>query len=490
MIERSGVVTLIEERITAYQVKPGRPRELGVKALLVALLANAREGHLYLIGVPGFLNALSTRERQRLGVGRTGKVTRRQVESLYGLISRSLRGDGDGLKSFDEVCHRLLVASSQADTKSKRDIAIDGTSIASWGTYRSVKKAKKGAKAGEKVPTDPDARWRGRGVDAWKRPVFGYDLTVSVTIPDPTGRPVALAATSMRFRPAGTQTITMALAVALDTAQDRGGLGDVIADREYTQRIDGADFILPLRALGAEPVFQLKSTQQGGRGTQRGALVIDGQPYSPALPDGLRDLRMPAVNAPLAALAEYQRKIGLREKYRLIPHGSRKADGSQVYQCPASAGRLRCPLVAGSQLLALGTMPAFPPMNPMPGSVCTRKYTTFAADELPLSQREQYGSFDWYVSMNRRSRVEGFFGNLKDRARENVTRGAIRVMGLVKTGLLVAMAVASLNLRLADKWDDGRAEATTVRKKGRPRKQGVSAYVRAFALSGTGPPVE
>ncbi len=166
MIERSGVVTFIEERIAAHQVKPGRPRELSVKALLVALLANAREGHLYLIGVPEFLNSLSTRERQRLGVGRTNKVTRRQVESLYGLISRSLRGDGDGLDSFDEVCHRLLAASSHTDTKMRRDIAIDGTSIASWGTYRSVKKARKGAKAGERVPTDPDARWRGKGVDA------------------------------------------------------------------------------------------------------------------------------------------------------------------------------------------------------------------------------------------------------------------------------------------------------------------------------------
>jgi hypothetical protein len=89
----------------------------------------------------------------------------------------------------------------------------------------------------------------------------------------------------------------------------------------------------------------------------------------------------------------------------MVPHGSRKADGSQVYQCPASAGKLRCALVASSQLLALGTMPAFGPTKPMPGSVCTKKFTTFAASELPLSQRSQYGSFDWYVSMNRRNRV-------------------------------------------------------------------------------------
>ena len=102
-----------------------------------------------------------------------------------------------------------------------------------------------------------------------------------------------------------------------------------------------------------------------------------------------------------------------------------------------------------------------------------------AADELPLSQREQYGSFEWYVSMNRRNRVEGFFGNLKDRARANIRRGTIRVMGLVKTELLVAMAVASLNLRLGEKWEDTKNETSPVKKIGRPRKEGVAAYARA-----------
>ena len=107
---------------------------------------------------------------------------------------------------------------------------------------------------------------------------------------------------------------------------------------------------------------------------------------------------------------------------------------------------------------------------------------------VPLSQREQYGSFDWYVSMNRRNRVEGFFGNLKDKARENLTRGTIRVMGLVKTGLLVAMAVASLNLRLGEKWETTQREQTSSKKMGRPRKVGVAAYARAFAIAATGPP--
>ena len=73
VIDRSGVVALIEERIISYQAKSGRPRELSVKALLVALLANAQNGNLFLISVPSDLNALSVRDRNRLGVERTGR---------------------------------------------------------------------------------------------------------------------------------------------------------------------------------------------------------------------------------------------------------------------------------------------------------------------------------------------------------------------------------------------------------------------------------
>ena len=52
---------------------------------------------------------------------------------------------------------------------------------------------------------------------------------------------------------------------------------------------------------------------------------------------------------------------------------------------------------------------------------------------LALSQRERFGSFDWYLSMNRRNRVEGLFGNLKDKARGDLNRGTIRVRGIFKT---------------------------------------------------------
>lgn len=119
------------------------------------------------------------------------------------------------------------------------------------------------------------------------------------------------------------------------------------------------------------------------------------------------------------------------------------------------------------------------PANAAPGSVCAKKYTTFQATDAPLSQRDLFGSAQWYSSMSWRSRVEGFFGNVKNEACENLRRGTIRVRGLVKTGMLVAFAVASTNLRLADSFAK-RAPNMPSKKRGRPKKTGVIEYADVF----------
>ena len=97
VIDRSGIVELIEERITERQARPGRPRQISVRALLIALLANAESGRLFLIQVPGFFDSLPPKTRERLGVTRVGRVTRRQVESLYGLIADHSRTRARGV---------------------------------------------------------------------------------------------------------------------------------------------------------------------------------------------------------------------------------------------------------------------------------------------------------------------------------------------------------------------------------------------------------
>jgi hypothetical protein len=54
------------------------------------------------------------------------------------------------------------------------------------------------------------------------------------------------------------------------------------------------------------------------------------------------------------------------------------------------------------------------PKTAAANSVCSKRYTTFQATDLPLSQRELYGSDEWFKSSARRNRIEGLFGNLKN----------------------------------------------------------------------------
>ena len=154
----------------------------------------------------------------------------------------------------------------------------------------------------------------------------------------------------------------MGLACVGDAAARRGALGDVLVDRGYTMSNNRKDFILPVRALGGEPVFELRDNQLGSSGTLRGAVIVDGRPYSPSMPKKLhliKQVKHTETYQPNPdVVAEYEAAIKERSVYAFVSHGVRRPNGSQVYMCPAAAGKLRCPLVASSLLLALGKMPA------------------------------------------------------------------------------------------------------------------------------------
>ncbi|MGI8986100.1 MAG: hypothetical protein ACR2GM_04805, partial [Nocardioidaceae bacterium] len=63
-----------------------------------------------------------------------------------------------------------------------------------------------------------------------------------------------------------------------------------------------------------------------------------------------------------------------------------------------------------------------------------------------------WGSPNWIRAFNRRSRVEGWFGNLKNDNTEALGRGAFRVLGICKTSIMVAVFAAATNLRLLRAW--------------------------------------
>lgn len=485
LLDRSGLPDRLEQLLHAANGGRGRPRQLPVRALLLALLLLVSEGRPHLVRVAPLLNGLPTGDRARLGVDRPGGVTLRQVQALFERLSSVLGVDG-----LDRFCDDLLDATVPEESSGSSSLAVDASDIPTWGKPAGMWRGKKRA-AG-----DPDARWRGADADrSWKQPLFGFDLTAAVSVKDLDGPEVPLVARRIRLRPAASGTVATGLEVVASAALAQGRLGDVLVDRDYSKSKHGEDFVLPTRALGGRPVFDLTTYQLGVSGTVRGALVIDGQLFSPGTPKALRDLVPPGANSAPEVVEEYREKVTRRAAYALPRHGSPKPSGAQTFTCPARAGRLSCPLVpAGQARTRKGTVP-LPVLSPPPvaldGTVCSQRYVSVDAADLPLDQQHLFGSWEWARSYARRSRVEGFFGSVKNQACENLNRGSIRVVGLVKTGVLVALAVASANLRHVDSFR-ARTPKPVRPKVGRPRRAGVRVHLPAgVAVSdapATGPP--
>ena len=77
----------------------------------------------------------------------------------------------------------------------------------------------------------------------------------------------------------------------------------------------------------------------------------------------------------------------------------------------------------------------------IPGSVLSK-----------LRQRDPWESPKWIDSFARRSAIEGIFGNLRNQSTQNIKRGFCRVVGLVKTSLMLTFEVVAANIRLVRKW--------------------------------------
>ena len=130
--------------------------------------------------------------------------------------------------------------------------------------------------------------------------------------------------------------------------------------------------------------------------------------------------------------------------------------GSRRFQCPALAGTVGCPLREGTVDIAIeGNLPLIttPPAAETAPTCCTQSTVELKEDgQRKLWQREYWGSKPWVLSNNRRTYVEGAFGNIKNPSTENLSRGTFRITGLARVTLFLGLASAAHNVRLHRNW--------------------------------------
>jgi hypothetical protein len=160
-------------------------------------------------------------------------------------------------------------------------------------------------------------------------------------------------------------------------------------------------------------------------------------------------------SATKAQLSEFHRLIALRQAYALRRIS---VEGGQRMSCPAIAGTVGCArkdLTIEAAIIRKLPIIINPPDDDVAPKCCTQTTVTMGPDaQRKLWQQEYWGSPAWILSNNRRTFVEGVFGNVKNASTENLCRGFFRITGLARVTLLVGIALVAHNARQPGNWHD------------------------------------
>ena len=483
IIDASGAAPRIEAMLPIGI----RVRQLRVRTLLAGMCLTQADGRpAHLTRVHQALTALSEDDQRRLGVladwkGGPHLLTYRQTEYTFGLVADALGKDKpDGLPSgrLQGICDDLLEASVPGEFKdASRSLAVDWTDLESFS---------RPPPRGTRDCADPEASWghrRNNLLRSQDELFFGYYFSAGTMeceengpeVPELTRRTTVC---SCRRDPA------RALVPVLTAMPEHGiPLGDILDDSGYSHRIP-QHWAAPLRAAGARLVQDLHPHDRGPRGTHDGAIISNGNLYCPRTPRPLLELGPLARTATKEQAADHDRTTAELARYK---HGRLTADDADGYhrvQCPAAAGKIRCPLRPASMTLDRDRPEILrPPEHPQ--ACCTQQTITIPPDVLAkTAQKHDYPSAAWRRSYARRTGAERGFATAKDPATNDIARGWCRLMGLAPLMLFTTTLLVVRNQRILAAWnarqeDNQRRAAAGLPPRTRKRRRKTIAMLAA-----------
>lgn len=484
VVDSSGVADQLERLL---KKTTGRPRQLKVRALLVAFLVLAIDDRaLHLKAATKLLFCkLAGPWRADLGItgdasGRKALLARyRQVRYLFGLIvsvfDPCALPNGKlvpvGLEQKAKVAAPGQTASKQAALQKfindllwasvgvcsgeelsgfDGSVGLDATPVPLWSRGPS--------KSAGTAASDPDGGWYvregdhreapGPGAKALRKIYWALEATVVTMGRAPGSEPLypnlvlGLSLARPGQDPAGS-------AVRLLAGVRRRGwpAGYLGVDRGYSQCLP-EQFHLPVRALGYRVVMDYKLTELGRQASSQGAVMVDGNFYCPAMPEDLvaasSDKRAGRTSDEI-----YKARIAARAAWRLVRKAGPDQDGYERFACPAQGGHphLACPLRPGAK--SVGKVPVLSPPE-VPPKVCTQSAITVAPDVGARHRQDlAFGTEEWartYATY--RNTTEGWNGFAKDTAHEALAQpGRRRVRGIAAQSILVTVQFMAANIR-------------------------------------------
>lgn len=482
VIRRSGLAVYLETRLRAGRV--GASRDLLTEILLAACIVVFGAGNrtATLVQVHEVLTeklvvSVQVRIGTRRRVGLVWRViTIRQVRYLFNRICYLLDFSPHTTKltaqeraeredAMFRQLNELIRASIPRDVPHADTLAVDATSMRTWalpcGTLPSAKgeddyRSDTSAFARQNGGSwDPDARHghQTKTHENASEMSFGHMAIASVGIHPPKSEFATLKLVeTFVLTPNGYNVPKPTLRMLDEYRQAGHALGSILVDRGFSYW-EAEGWARELLARRIQQTMDMHPADRGARpdpGT--GVLMIDGWPYLPWTPKDLHMIPPPPrlkVKKPkpgtkpkkwatyrrnLAALTAFRRVQAELEQYALTPNVKPRPDGGRQFKVPQFA---RERATAKDRRTTVFRQPTVT----VPGHVSTK-----------LRQHYRWGSDAWIAEYTRRPSIEGIFGNLKARDGEGVQRGWIRVVGLVATALMTALAIVHYNLRAVRKW--------------------------------------
>jgi hypothetical protein len=518
LIDRSGKPPVIE---AALAHRTGRRRPLPARAVLTALLCLALgDRPLFLTEATRLLFCqLSPASRCLLGVTGTAgtpqafKAAYRRVRYCFHAIlsvadpsalPKNRRLTGDELKArtrpvtpdqataardrLGALVNALLEASVSVLTEDEHTASGGGTGLDA--TPVPLFSRGPSRRAGLSA-SDPGGGWYVREGDHREREddhgkplrkiAWALEATIAVTARLPGAPPatpnlaIGLAMARPGQDPGGTGARVLASIAA--RGHQAGWLG---YDRAYTAALPSR-FHLPARALGYRPVMDYRADQLGIQANTRGAILVEGTWYCPALPEPLitatARLRDHATDRDL-----YQQQITARAPYQLKRKDSPDTDGYQRLSCPALGKHpaLMCPLRQASLSPRDGRPKVLQPPEEPP-KTCQQTAITIAPDTGARYQQDlPYASPAWHARYaTLRNTIEGLNGYAKDPARQALGQpGRRRIRGIAACSLFTALLLMAANIRKIRAWRAlTTSDQTRIARRARRRRTSLRDYL-------------
>ena len=469
IVDASGVAKRIEARMPTG----GRPRQLPVRTLVVGiLLAIADDRPAQLTRVHQALIGLPAPDQARLaivGITPAGwhQLTYRQTERTFNTMIATIdptpvpsfagiepaqraahlaatRADVDapGRESrLTAFCDALIEASiPQAHRTGSTSLAVDWTDHATWARPAGP----------DDLPADPDASWGHRNTNTPGTKdglFFGYYAQAATMVADEDGPAVPELVHRVSLDPPSVDPPTVMACLLARMHAAGATIGDVLADSGYAHRV-AEHWAQPLRRIGARLIQDLHPHDRGPKGTFDGAICANGNLWCPCTPATLLALGPLPRSASNEEIATHDRQYAELARHKLGRISADDTDGYHRVECPASAGKLRCPLKPASMTLGFDHPEVLDPPAHPPRCCAQATITVPPSINAKTRQKHDYPSPTHRRSYRRRTGAERTFSTTKDPATTDTRRGWCRLLGRTKNLIMYVCATVVRNLRI------------------------------------------